>query len=152
MARINIHVPDKVKSQLETLKQSKETSAGVLERLLAAYQQWLAGQGLHLSPEELEEVQQAVQLSGLSFAEIARQGLLTRARAVKACAEKLKSIDLQDKSQHTRFFGVAAARIHHKVQELMRQGQTITQALISKETNANLKAIKSHTPPAERVA
>ena len=93
MARINIQVPDKVKTQLETLKQPKETSAGVLERLLAAYQQWLAGQGLHLSPEEMEEVQQAVQLAGLSFAEIAQQGLLTRARALKACAQKLTTIE-----------------------------------------------------------
>ena len=142
MARIATQLPDEVKRKLDSLKQPKETTAELLARLIGAQEQLAVLTGLNLTPAEQQEVKEAIEKSGLSFVELAQQGLLTRARAVKSFADKLNQIDLNDKNQ--RFAGVAAARIHQKVQELMLRGEPITQRIITKETRANLKAIKAY--------
>jgi hypothetical protein len=145
MGRLSVIIPDKLKQKLEGLKKEKETTAALLLRLIEAQEQLQVIQGLNLTETQKQEVKEAQSKSGFSFLEIALQGLLTRARTLTAFAEKLASTDLSDKSTQNRFFGVAAARIHQKVQELMQQAQqTISQKVLTKETHANLKAIKAY--------
>jgi hypothetical protein len=64
---------------------------------------------------------------------------------LSAYADKLATVDLNSKSKSNRFLGVANARIHQHVQKLMQKGeQLINQRILTKETNSNLKAIKTY--------
>lgn len=117
--------------------------------------QELKKHSLDLAPSELDEVNKAVERSGMSLDQLTKRGLLKEARTALSLVkhqDKLSNVD-PEKLKKMTFRGVASTRIEQIVTRIMDYNNTrgeqkdrycISETLVAKLSGSNRNAVREY--------